>query len=111
MGEDRLGLDAMNILGEVLWHAATLDPSIVEESHNHLREVLGHVQSHWAAQSNDPVRFLEVASYAHITGYILTQQHGWRVTLPDISVDALAPWCAASEAEWAPNGSSSPTFS
>jgi ubiquinone/menaquinone biosynthesis C-methylase UbiE len=80
----------INILGEVLWHTVTLDPSIVNHSYEHLREVEKHVHEFLPSLLNrQSVRFLEVASYAHITGYLLAQKYDWNVTLSDISVQTL----------------------
>lgn len=79
----------MSILGEVLWHAATSDASIVSVSHEHMHEILRHTQLHLPRTGKEACRFLEVASYAHITGYLLAQEQGWNVTLSDISVETL----------------------
>gem|GEM_PF-1095236 len=82
--------DVINILGEVLWHTTTSDPSIVQVSHEHMREIERYAEKHLPVLIRQPVRFLEVASYAHITGYLLAQNRGWIVTLSDISVQTLA---------------------
>lgn len=84
------GADAINILGEVLWHAATKDATIVPVSHSHMHEILGDAKRCLSVRSKAPVRFLEVAAYAHITGYLLAHSHGWNATLSDISVETLA---------------------
>ncbi len=88
MKQEMLGSDALNILGEILWHSATSDASIVQVSRDHMGKVLTHARR-YLPHSIKP-RFLEVAAYAHITGYLLTQEHGWRATLSDISVETLA---------------------
>jgi SAM-dependent methyltransferase len=82
---------ATNILGEVLWHTANKDDSILQVSHNHTYEVLDYARRYLPARADlQRPRFLEVAAYAHITGYLLAQRHGWDATLSDISVDTLA---------------------
>lgn len=85
-------LDATtSILGEVLWHAANKDDSILQVSHDHTHDVLDYARRYLAVRDNlHRPRFLEVAAYAHITGYLLEQRHGWDATLSDISVDTLA---------------------
>lgn len=85
-----LGTSLTNILGEVLWHSATRDDSIELVSHYHKYEVLRHTERFLPARRSAPIRFLEVAAYAHITGYMLAQGHGWNATLSDISVETLA---------------------
>jgi SAM-dependent methyltransferase len=89
------GASLTNILGEVLWHSATRDESIELVSHYHKYEVLRHAGRFLPARGKaparfPPVRFLEVAAYAHTTGYMLAQSHGWNATLSDISVETLA---------------------
>ena len=54
----------INALDEVLWHAATLDESIVKVSQEHLSEIVKYAKAHFPAFENRSVRFLEVASYA-----------------------------------------------
>lgn len=88
-GED-FDIGVMNALGEVLWHAGTLDDSIVQVSHEHRSEVEKFAKSYLTGFENKSVRFLEVASYAHITGYLLAKQYGWDITLSDISAHTLA---------------------
>ena len=85
-----IGADAANILGEVLWHTANKDDSILQVSHNHAYEVLEYARQYLPDRSDARLCFLEVAAYAHITGYLLAQRHGWDATLSDISVDTLA---------------------
>ncbi|MCH5374543.1 MAG: class I SAM-dependent methyltransferase, partial [Planctomycetes bacterium] len=77
--------DFVNILGEVLWHSATLDPSLEAISRDHMTKILSHVPDPSAS-----IAFLEVAAYAHVTGDLLAAEHGWKVTLTDISADTLA---------------------
>lgn len=90
MTQRMIDADALNILGEVLWHSTTSDPSIVTVSQSHEREILKHANHYLRHESPEPIRFLEVAAYAHITGYLLAEKQGWEVTLSDISVETLA---------------------
>lgn len=92
IGQSGQDLDSgmINILGEMLWHTTTSDPSIMQVSHEHMHEVVKYAKDYLPAFNSKSVRFLEVASYAHITGYLLAQQYGWSVTLSDISVQTLA---------------------
>ena len=85
-----LDADVVNILGEVLWHTTTSDPSIVQVSQEHLREVVSYAKPYLPINERKSVRFLEVAAYAHITGYLLAHEYDWNVTLSDISVQTLA---------------------
>ena len=84
-----------NILGEVLWHSLTLDPTIEEVSCQHYQDIDEQIKQYTssderAAQFGKGCRFLEVAAYAHVTGYLLAQDKDWQVTLSDVSVDTLA---------------------
>lgn len=88
MNEKTLGANALNILGEILWHSTTSDASIMQVSREHMEEVLSCARR-YLPHAKAP-RFLEVAAYAHITGYLLAQKHGWKATLTDISVETLA---------------------
>ncbi len=77
-----------NILGEVLWHSITLDPGIIETSTHHFNELRRILKQF--RPDGGPLRVLEVASYAHISGYMLAHQFAANVVLSDISVDTLA---------------------
>ena len=87
---EKLDVGLVNILGEVLWHAVTLDPSIMAVSQAHQREIVNYATHYLPDFETTPIRFLEVAAYAHISGYLLAQQYNWDVTLSDISVHTLA---------------------
>jgi len=91
MIESRLDEGVVNILGEILWHSATADASIRDVSEAHTQEVLRLADLYLAeTPAAGPIRFLEVAAYAHITGYMLSSQRGWQSTVSDISVETLA---------------------
>lgn len=71
---DRPANGLVNILGEVLWHSVTTDASIVEVSRAHCSEIENHIEHFLPSAKSKPIRFLEVAAYAHISGYLLAQQ-------------------------------------
>ena len=92
-----------SVLGEVLWHAVTVDPTLLSISEHHFREisrVIGAYLPRFGAPArwNDVLfgrarrqnKLLEVASYAHVTGYKVTREFNADVTLTDISVETLA---------------------
>jgi SAM-dependent methyltransferase len=82
-----------SVLGEVLWHSLILDPRIDAVSKEHLKRVNHILDSHGRPEDWPPGkarRILEVASYAHTTGYMLAQNPDTEVVLTDISVDTLA---------------------
>jgi SAM-dependent methyltransferase len=80
--------DVANILGEVLWHSATLDESILEVSKDHADKILNCKKKYLPNRAE--INFLEVAAYAHVTGYLLANDQGWSCTLSDISVETLS---------------------
>jgi ubiquinone/menaquinone biosynthesis C-methylase UbiE len=91
-----------SVLGEVLWHAVTVDPTLLSISEHHFHEisrVIGTYLPQFGAPArwNDVLfgrkrqnRLLEVASYAHVTGYQVAKQFNADVALTDISVETLA---------------------
>lgn len=96
------------ILGETVWHSITNDPTIDEVSDRHLATVLQVMRQHGegsalatvaavhgqafpgSAPRTPQVRILEVAAYAHTTGYQLAQNPNVETTLFDISRHTLA---------------------
>ncbi len=82
----------INILGEVLWHSNTIDRTIDEVSIQHFESIKGVLAKHGirSLQSDRKLRILEVAAYAHTTGYRLAQTFNAEVVLMDISPDTLA---------------------
>ena len=88
-------IDIQNILGEVLWHALTVDPTIEEVSRQHFKDIEAQVAEYASADGKTDrfgkgCKFLEVAAYAHVTGYLFAVEKDWQVTLSDVSVDTLA---------------------
>jgi ubiquinone/menaquinone biosynthesis C-methylase UbiE len=81
-----------NILGEVLWHSITVDSTIASISGAHCNEISRVLAAHGKDFDNSetPIRILEVAAYAHTTGYMLANKFNTEVTLSDISIDTLA---------------------
>lgn len=84
-----VSLGLANILGEVLWHSVTADSSIETISHVHKNRIKEFADAFLSPITTRPVRFLEVASYAHFSGYLLAAEYGWDVTLSDISAQTL----------------------
>ncbi len=80
-----------NILGEVLWHSITVDSTIESVSDAHREEIERILTAHGKdlLNSDSPIRILEVAAYAHTTGYMLANKFAAEVTLSDISIDTL----------------------
>ncbi len=81
-----------SILGELLWHSVTIDPTIVPTSDQHLANIKDIVEAFLPefGRSGRRNSFLEVAAYAHITGYRIAKDYNAEVTLADISVETLA---------------------
>jgi SAM-dependent methyltransferase len=91
-----------SVLGEVLWHAVTVDPTLLSISDQHFHEI-SRVIGAYLPQFGAPARWsdvllgrkrrsklLEIASYAHVTGYRVSKEFDADVTLTDISVETLA---------------------
>ena len=78
------------ILGEVLWHSLTLDPTILKESDAHFENLCPIIDDLKAEIGSDrPLRILELAAYSHVTGYRVAQTYNAEVILADISPDTL----------------------
>jgi SAM-dependent methyltransferase len=80
--------DLAPILGEFAWHSLTADARLLQVSEDHYRLVAGLLNDA-GAQSVSEARVLEVAAYAHITGYMLRGRLGARADLLDISPSTL----------------------
>src|ERR1051326_3030876 len=78
-----------HLIGECAWHSLTLDPTLRTVSQSHYKHVVNSLQQHGRVGGHSPIRILEVASYAHTTGYRLQQELDCEVTLFDISAKAL----------------------
>jgi ubiquinone/menaquinone biosynthesis C-methylase UbiE len=76
------------LLGESVWHAITVDRTLQEVSEQHLRAVHDALTRHGRHLPAAP-QILEVAAYAHTTGYALAQRVGAHSTLLDISASTL----------------------
>ena len=87
MLDDSLGAYAP-LLGETAWHLLTHDPTIRKVSRGHFQSIQSVLNRYWK-EKQPPESFLEVASYAHTTGYQLHQRYGCHVSLLDISASTL----------------------
>ena len=76
------------LLGEFVWHALTEDTTLAAVSAAHFRAVQEVLARH-AGTPPAGMQILEVAAYAHTTGYSLTGEKGSRATLLDIAASAL----------------------
>ncbi|RZB38073.1 MAG: hypothetical protein SRB2_00419 [Desulfobacteraceae bacterium Eth-SRB2] len=76
------------LIGEFAWHNITIDPSIESVSEQHFKLVCDVLKKHDLWNAIEDLRILEVASYAHTTGYRLAKL-GPKVTLFDISAKTL----------------------
>ena len=88
MTNRQLSDDLFPLVAEFAWHSVTVDPSIQEVSDQHYT-VVADVLIRYGQHLQKPVHILEVASYAHTTGYKLAELIGANVTLFDISVSTL----------------------
>ncbi len=76
------------MLGEFVWHSLTEDATLDAVSARHLQAVEGVLARH-GRHLPSSLHLLEVAAYAHTTGYSLAQKPGTRATLLDISASTL----------------------
>ena len=77
------------LIGEFAWHSLTVDPNLEQVSGAHYRYVVSALEDYGRRSRAHEMKVLEVASYAHTTGYQLQQELGCDVTLFDISAKAL----------------------
>jgi SAM-dependent methyltransferase len=80
--------DLAPIFGEFAWHSLTADARLLQVSEDHYRLVAGLLNDS-RAEDRSRARVLEIAAYAHITGYMLRQRLGARTDLLDISPSTL----------------------
>ncbi|MDD5328816.1 MAG: class I SAM-dependent methyltransferase [Sulfuricella sp.] len=76
------------LLGESVWHTVTVDPTLQEVSDRHFYSVRDILMRHGQHLPSAP-QILEVAAYAHTTGYVLAQRLEARSTLLDVSASTL----------------------
>ncbi len=81
--------DFTPLLGEYAWHSLTLDPTIQEVSIAHYNLVRGVIARHFPNRDPSTLKILEVACYAHTTGYNLARELGSSVTLFELSAASL----------------------
>ena len=77
------------LVGECAWHSLTVDPTLKTVSDGHYEHITHNLRYYGRLVEGRPLRILEVASYAHTTGYRLQQELGCQVTLFEISAKAL----------------------
>lgn len=77
------------LVGECAWHSLTVDPTLKTVSDGHYDYIVHILQHYGRLAGCRTMRVLEVASYAHTTGYRLQQELGCDVTLFEISARAL----------------------
>jgi SAM-dependent methyltransferase len=77
------------LISECAWHSLTVDPTLRTVSESHYKHIVNSLQHYGRLGGDRTVRVLEVASYAHTTGYRLQQELDCEVTLFDISAKAL----------------------
>lgn len=76
------------LLGESVWHTVTVDPTLQEVSELHFHAVQDILKQHGQHLPSAP-QILEVAAYAHITGYALAHRLEALSTLLDVSASTL----------------------
>lgn len=81
------GIDLMPLIGEAAWHSVTLDPTIAEVSDDHFQKLAADLKEYGALRPG--IKILEVAAYAHITGYMFAESFDAEVTLFDVSSSTL----------------------
>ena len=78
-----------SLIGECAWHSLTVDPTLKTVSDGHYEHIVNSLRDYGRLQGCSANKILEVASYAHTTGYRLQQELDCNVTLFDISAKAL----------------------
>ncbi len=76
------------LIGEFAWHSLTVDSRIENDSKDHFNRVM-EVINKYKLNESKPIKILEVAAYAHTTGYMLRKELSADVTLLDISASTL----------------------
>jgi len=84
----QLADEYLPLIGETAWHSIIIDPRIADESERHYELVRGVLRGYNRVPEKD-LHILEVASYAHTTGYRLARELGAQVTLFEISRHSL----------------------
>ncbi len=77
------------LVGEYAWHSVTVDPRIAEMSREHYKLIRQVMESSFPGRSLADLNVLEVACYAHTTGYDLAQDLKCDVTLFELSAATL----------------------
>ena len=98
---DALDDNLTPLLGEFAWHSVTVDPTIDDVSTAHYKVLDATLKKHGVTYSPE-LRILEVASYAHTTGYQLHHNLGVLVELFDISASTLRLGCRIAQEKGLP---------
>ena len=77
------------LLGEYAWHSLTVDPQLQFVSKDHYQRVRQIISEQFADRPASSLKILEVACYAHTTGYDLARELGCDVTLFELSAATL----------------------
>lgn len=80
-------IDLLPLIGETAWHSVTLDPSIAEVSKAHFDQLVADLRNYGVLRPG--LKVLEVAAYAHVTGYMFAESYNAEVTLFDVSASTL----------------------
>jgi SAM-dependent methyltransferase len=81
--------DYQALVGECAWHSLTVDPTLKTVSDSHYEHITHNLRYYDRLAAGRTLRILEVASYAHTTGYRLQDELDCKVTLFEISAKAL----------------------
>ncbi|MCD4813426.1 class I SAM-dependent methyltransferase [bacterium] len=77
------------LVGEFAWHTLVVDPRIAAESLRHFNLVKSTLDQH-SVYTGESLHILELACYAHTTGYDLARELGAQVTLFELSRHTLS---------------------
>lgn len=81
--------DLTPLLGEHAWHSVTVDPNIETVSLNHFAIIRDAIAEWFPERDPARLKILEVACYAHTTGYHLARVLNSDVTLFELSAATL----------------------
>ncbi len=89
MTKSQVHQDLTPLIGEFAWHSLVEDPRIEGESQRHYDLVTRIMAKHGLQPHDGPAHILEIACYAHVTGYDLEERLHAQVTLFELSRHAL----------------------
>jgi len=76
-------------IGEISQHSINGDKKIVETSNWYFGLIQSVLDRQKSILKRKPLRFLEIASYRHIIGYMMSQKYGAEATIFDLSKNDL----------------------